>query len=159
MSLVHLRKRIEALLGTTSSTTTHDDGITTMSTTFKRNNKKLEKDEEDDEDGEDTIVADLKHLDDKWVSIQLDHLRQKFTASAIKLEDVFVDLLSVMLKNNTKLSSKDVFKSQIVTLQDLISSGGTQNRSNVFGDVLICRILPASLARHNNVTSAAILGL
>ena len=101
-----------------------------------------ENDSEEDDD-------DNKYFQDAWIAAQIQQLKLKFHASTlpISINDVFIKLFHFYISLN---NNKKIYKSKIVTLSDLLATSSSTNVSNVFGDVLICRIVPTSLANNNS---------
>ena len=90
-----------------------------------------------------------KQQQDAWIAAQIQQLKLKFHASTlpISINDVFIKLFHFYISLN---NNKKIYKSKIVTLSDLLATSSSTNVSNVFGDVLICRIVPTSLANNNS---------
>jgi hypothetical protein len=108
---------------------------------------KSHSDSENDSQEED----DHKSFLDAWIAAQIQQLKLKFHASSlsISINDVFIKLFHFYISLN---NNKKIYKSKIVTLSDLLATSSSTNVSNVFGDVLICRIVPTSLA--NNISNS-----
>ena len=110
-------------------------------------NSSISEDEE-----EELLPKDSKNLKQTWIADEIEKLKRKF--NEIAAEDTFLNLIRYRLQNEQ--ISKEVFTSKVITMKDLTSfSLSNNNCSNVFGQVLVCRIIPTSIFQRNETSSSS----